>query len=492
MKNPKNLLLLYASLIISGCGLMGPTYQKPEVGTPDNFPSNTSGKVIESGVNLSDVSWWTRFDDEDLNKLIDMALENNNNIQAAIGNIHVAQAQLKRVHMGFVPTMNLGGMAGVGQTFNLNQSTGSGIQMPSTGGNSYNNFNFYEAGLVPNYSLNIFKLIKQGDAAKANLEQQKAAKDATRLAVISQVAGSYFTLLAIDEQLGYQKQLISDLTELVELSKIQYKHGYVSLTDIQGYQEQLEQAKMQLPSLENNSVATQNALRVLVNKNPGKVNRHNTFENISTDNIIPASLPSSVLRNRPDIMEAEAQLQLANANIGVATSNFFPTIDITTPLGLFNASFGSLFSSNGDFWATQITANMPILDAGMYVLIKEKKAQYYVAYYTYVQTVRAAFAEVDDNFMNLNMVNKTALSAHKLYDVAKLNAQLNKKNYKLGYSAYSDTISSRITEDNARLTLSSAKLQQLQSLVNLYQSLAGGYNYKNTDKVNKFGDARDE
>ncbi|MBP9742466.1 MAG: TolC family protein [Burkholderiales bacterium] len=478
--------------LLGGCGLMGPTYQKPNIDTPDHFRSITASVQVESGVNLSDVSWWTKFNDPTLNQLIDDALMHNNNIQMAIGNIAVAQAQLKRVHMGWVPTLSAGGFAGVGQVFNYN----SGItdpQLSSIAPNDPNaNFNFYGAGLVPNYSLNIFNLIKKADVAKANLEAQRYAKDATRLTVLSQVAGSYFTLLALNEQIVEQQQLIADLTEVVELGKIQYKHGYISLTDIQQSQEQLEQAKMQLPTLENNKTAAENALKVLTNKNPGIIVGANQLTNIKSDNIIPVSLPSSVLRNRPDIMQAEAQLKVANANIGVATSNFFPTLDITTPLGLFNTNYANLFNPSGDFWTLQIAAVMPILNAGLLELVKEKKADYYVAYYGYVQTVRLAFADVDDKFASYNAINKTALAANSFYEIAKLNQQLNQKNYKSGYSAYSDTLSSKLTVDNTRLSLTGVKLQQLQALVNLYQALAGGYNYKNTEELNKFGDARDQ
>lgn len=489
----KAFIVINITLLVSSCGLLGPDYQQPVIDTPNNFRSAaSSGMSVESGVNLSDVSWWTKFNDPTLNQLIDDALIHNNSIQSAVGNIAVAQAQLKRVHMGWIPTLGVGGLAGVGQTFNFSNgvspSSGTSSLLPD---DSSANFNFYGAGLVPNYSLNIFKLIKQADAAEANLMVQKYTKDAVRLAVISQVVGSYFTLLALDEQIKEQNQLIDDLVETNELQKIQYKHGYAALTDIQQAQEQLEQAKMQLPTLENNKIIVENALQVLIDKNPGRIINNNKLANIKTDSIIPISLPSSVLRNRPDIMQAEGQLKLANANIGVATASFFPNIDITTPLGLFNANYANLFDASGDFWEAQISATMPILNAGLFTLLKEKKADYYVAYYNYVQTVRSAFADVDDKFASYNAANKTAISANSLYSITKLNQNLNQKNYKLGYAAYSDTMSSKVTLDNASLSVTQVKLQQLQSLVNLYQALAGGYNYKNTEQLNKFGDDRD-
>ena len=473
----KSLIISIPFAILCGCGLMGPTYKKPLIPTPTHFRSDSTGVLVESGVNFSDTSWWARFNSLTLNSLIDDALKHNNNIQMAVGNIAIAQAQLKRVNMSWIPTISLGGTAGVGQA-NYN----SGVQ---------NSFNFYSAGLVPNYSLNILKQIKQGDLAKDNLEKQRYAKDATRLAVISQIVGGYFTLLAIHEQIAQQQKLILDLTEIVELTQIQYKRGYVALTDIQQYQEQLEQAKIQLPALEHNKTVIENTLSVLLNRSLGKITQDNKFADIDINGIIPINLPSSVLRNRPDIMQAEAELKIANADIGVATANFFPSINITTPIGLLNTNYSSLFNPSGDFWVAQITAIMPILDLGLYALLKEKKAQYYVAYYNYIQTVKLAFADVDNNFSNYNTLVKMAISAKSLYEVANSNAKLNQKSYQLGYLSYMDTVSSRLVLDNAQLNLTQVKLQQLQALVNLYQALAGGYNYNNSDKLNKFGDERD-
>lgn len=480
--------------LISGCALMGPKYQDPKVEAPDQWRSiPSSGVAVESGVNLSDISWWTRFNDPTLNNLIEEGLANNSNIQVAIGHITEARGILKRVEMSWVPTMNLGGVAGAGALSDYTPGLSNSVSSITPPGLISNNpnFNYYGAGLMPSYSLNIMQQIKQGDVAKANLAGAIYAKDAVRLTIISQIAGSYFTLLALQEQLAEEQELISQLEELVKLTQIQYKSGYAALTDIQQYQEKLEQAKMQLPQVENNITLSENALKVLINKNPGNIATNNKFAKVSTDGIIPVNLPSSVLRNRPDIMQAEMQLQSANANIGVATSNFFPSINLTTPVGAFGGQFSNLFSPSGDFWATQITATMPILNLGLYGLIKEKKGQYYVAYYNYIATVKSAFAEVDDNFSSYTKTKDAYAATNRLYTISKNNADLNYKNYTLGYMSYPETLDSKITATNNKINLTQMKLREVQTVLNLYQSMAGGYNYKNDDQPKKFGDNHD-
>ncbi|MCC2625382.1 MAG: hypothetical protein K0R14_1255 [Burkholderiales bacterium] len=483
-----NTFIIGLGTLIAGCSLLGPDYKQPNVDTPQNWAHNThNGNLGSPQQNFSDTSWWKKFNDPVLDNMIEQALKNNNNIQAAIGNINVASAQLKQINMAWVPVINLGASATAGQVLNLGGIPPiNGVPVAST-----DDFTFYQAGLIPVYSLNIAKQIKQADMAKLNLSANRYAKNAVRLTVISQVAGSYFSLLALNEQLTEQKQLITDLEEGLRLTKLQYSNGIATLNDVQQYEMQLQNAKMNIPGIEDNIVHTENALQILMNKNPGHIATNNKFENIQTDGKIPANLPSTVLRNRPDIMQAEEQLKSANVNIGVAYSNYFPTITLTSPLGAFTSQLTSLFNPSGDFWAATAAVSMPILNLGIDEIVKKSKAQYYIAYYNYIQVVKGAFAEVDNNLSSVSKMENKRVTANRLYASAKLNAKLNQTNYELGYSSYPDTISSRINADNSKMLVTGAKLQQLQAIVATYQAMAGGYNYENTDLAKKFGDDHD-
>jgi NodT family efflux transporter outer membrane factor (OMF) lipoprotein len=493
MQLKKALCLSLPILITTGCSLWGPQYAAPKIDTPTKWRSESSTLLIESSANLADTSWWEKFNDPTLNSLIEDALANNNNVQQAIGKIEVAQGELRRVQMGWVPTLNLGGNIGTGQVLNLANGATQPTIGPIINGATPNtiDYTYYSGGLVPTYSLNIFQQIKRGELAKADLERATYAKDAVRLAVISQVSGSYFTLLALEQELKEQNQVVSDLTQLVKLLNIQYKYGYAALTDIQTYQEKLEQAKVQIPYTEASIVSVQNALAVLIDKNPQEIKHATTFKTIAIDGIIPVNLPSRVLHNRPDIMQAEAGLKAANADIGVATANFFPTIALTSPVGGFSSQLTNLFNPSGQFWQTQITAAMPILNLGLNALVKEAKGVYYVSYYNYVQTVRNAFADVDDSLAAYVKTREAYTGAFSLYSTTKSNYDLNQKNYNLGYISYPESLSSKITLDNTAITLTRIKLQELQSIIKVYQAMAGGYNYHNTSEAKKFGDEHD-
>ncbi|MFN8769885.1 MAG: efflux transporter outer membrane subunit [Neisseriaceae bacterium] len=489
----KQISLCISSILLCGCALLGPKYKKPDVTTPNKWQESATSTIINrNSVDVAKNPWWKKFNDQNLNNLMEEALANNNDIQSAIGNITVAAGNLQQVKMAWVPTLSAGGTYGIGQTFNTQNSTN--LQLPpgtSFSNNSGNDFSFYSYGLIPSYSINVFQQIKKQDVANTNLELAKANKDAVRLAIISQVSGSYFTLLALNSEIANQRSLVTHLSQLLNMVKIQHKYGLVTQSDVVAAQQRLSQAKMQLPNMEHNLVVTQNAMQVLINNNSKKIGSTTEFSKIKIDGMIPVSLPSTVLESRPDIRISEYQLKIANDNIGVAKSNFFPKINLTTPIGAYSSQLGNLFNTSGDFWTAQITATMPILNLGLYGLIKQTKGQYYISYYNYIRTVKGAFADVNNNLSGYEKIQQSYTEALVNYDSADSIAKLNQQNYKNGYISNQDNISSQINADNAKILLDQTKLQQLQAIISLYQSLAAGYDYKNTNAPKEFGDDHD-
>lgn len=482
---------LVISLLVggmTGCAIYGPTYEKPKMDVDQGWVSKDKLANIESGIDLSNDAWWGKFNDKELNGLIESALANNNNIQMAIGNIVQAQGYLQQIKMNWIPTIN------AQATYSSSQLVGANVISPSatsTGSIAAAASNGYAVGLVPSYMLNIFQQIRMQEAAKAGLMVSIYTKNAMRITIIGQVAGGYFTLVAQDYQLQQQKQLVEDIGKQLELAKAQYKLGYISLLTLQNTEQQYYTAKAQIPVIENNVVQSKNALRVLTNQNPGNINRDDDFMSIKVDGVIPVGLPSDVLKSRPDVKQAEEQLKQANANIGVATSNFFPSISLTSPIGTSANDLSKLFSAGTDFWQNQIQATMPILNLSLYGQIKGAKGAYYNAYYNYINTVKTAFQQVDNSLSGHEQLTNSYSAQELQYKSTMLGYDLGNQRYKDGADSYSTMLNYKITMDKAAITLSSIKLQQLQSIVTLYQNLAGGYNVKNTDKPKKFGDSHD-
>ena len=484
------------AVALSGCGIFGPSYTKPDVGAPAAWNSKDSIANLGDGkhvIDLPDLAWWKKFNDPKLNELMVEAMKNNNQIQMAIGNIIQAQGLLQQIEMMWVPTVNV--VPGYGQNgwyggTNANSgSTGGGASTGTTG--STLGTNGYSVGVVPNYSLNILQQIRQQQAASASLRAAKSTHDAMRLTIISQVVAGYFTLLEQNYALQLQQQLVKDAGERDELARGQYKNGYISLLDLQNYEQVYEQAKVQVPIIEANIVASQNALQVLVNKNPGVVPTGLDFTKIAMDGIVPGNVPSTVLRQRPDVVAAEEQLIAANANIGVATANFFPTISLTGGVGTASSQLAGLFSSYNDYWSAAVNAVMPVLNLSYFGSIRQAKGAYYTAYYNYIFTVRGAFAQVDNALATHQKSTDSYKEQLQVYNSTVLANQLGDERFKQGLDSLVTSLNYKITMDNSAITLATSKLNQVQSIVNLYQAMAGGYNVDNTDKPKKFGDGHD-
>ncbi len=467
------LLLITLATVVSSCGLLGPDYAKPDIKSPETWRTKDNLSIAES-TNIAETAWWHKFNDAQLNGLIESALANNNNLQMAMGNMLQAQAQLGKVNMGWVPTINGGGGGLIGQMFDGNFTNKSANPIPNAN-NTFNNFNGYGYGIMPSYTLNVFSQIKQGEIAKLNLAMQQQSIYAIRLGVVSQVANSYFTLLGLHRQLELQQELLHDAEEMRKLTLVQYNNGAISDLKLSGLDQYIASIKANIPIIKTNITKTENALQLLTNCNPGKIAIKNHFNNISTKNIVPVNLPSKVLKNRPDVVAAEYQLQLANANIGAVTSMFFPSINLTGALGQGTATLGNLFSAGGDFWTTQLGAAMPFFNMGLYKEIDSAKSKYYTAYYNYVQTVKNAFSEVDNGLSahdsatsNYDEHTNALNRANDIYSSSN-------KRYRKGAIAYVDLLNAKLNVDYAKAQQNHAKIDQLNSLVGLYQALGGGY-----------------
>lgn len=491
MKIKQICLVILLGAMLASCGLMGPSYEKPNIAAPTTWQSQDKLSQLES-TNLAQLAWWKQFNDPKLNQLIESALTNNNTLQVAMGNVLQAQAVLHKVNMGWVPTVSLGAGGMAGQSFNPSFTNLSPYPLLNNVNPTTQDFNGYGVGVIPSYTLNVFSQIKQGEIAKLNVALQKQATNAVRLGVISQVASSYFTLLGLQKQLVLQQQILADAREMRHYTQVQYDNGSVSDFNLDGLDQYIAGLVGNIPEIKTNITQTENALQVLTNNNPGKIITQSTFDNIKPDGIVPVNLPSSILKQRPDIMAAEYQLQVANGNIGAVTAMFFPSISLTGMLGQGSMELANLFSAGGDFWASQLAVALPVLNLGLYAEVDKAKASYYSAYYNYVQSIRTAFSQVDNSLSSHDSLKQKSVQqmvslgkAQNLYATAQ-------KQYHQGTISYANTLGLKLNTDYAEASANQVKIQQMNSLVTLYQALGGGYQVESQlTQVKKFGDSHD-
>lgn len=462
-------------LSLAGCGIWGPDYQPPAIAAPTAWPSRDP-YVSMGAARIPEMAWWNRFGDPQLQQLVDRALARNNNIQSAIGAVFKARAMLQQIQMNWVPTLN----AGAGYINNENQldnSTLSSLPFPA-----------FTAGFIPNYSLNILQQLRTQEQAEANIAASVAAKNAVRLAIIGQVVGGYFGLREEEYRLTQQRQLAANLAEMVDRYGDAHREGLIAYFTLRQYQVELARARAEIPVIEYNIVRLGNTLHVLLNENPGPIQPGHAFMDLAYQGIVSGNLPATVLRNRPDVIYAEAVLRQSSANIGVNTTFFFPTIKLTTPFGLATSSLSNLSNAQNSYWQYQGGINMPVLNLGAFGAIKSAKAQYYSDYHAYLETVRNAFAAVDSDLAGHRNYTESLARMVDFYQTTRSRLDNQQARYQGGLTAYPDVLAMRVSLNQAALQTAQSKLAQLMSIVNLYQDLGGGYKIKDNETAHDLGE----
>ena len=463
------ILMSILVLILSGC-------------TPPPTPDVILPKATRNGVKITSSSqdfhpllWWKKMHDPVLNQLIKEALEQNNQIQSAKATVLQAQAKLQQARFAWLPTLNAKGNSFIGGGWDSHftpEGTLAQSQLLSKTGNLQ--FKGYYSGFVPGYSLNILQNINNNKLAKASLNMQQAVYESTRLSIISQVTGTYFMLLGQRAQLATQRQLIHDLKQVYQMESVRFKEGASDLSTLTPLQQRIASAEANIPPIESSMAQLENALQVLINRNPGPLLTHTTLSSLSIRGLIPSTLPSGILKHRPDIIIARENLNVSAANIGLAYANFFPDISLTGLLGAASADLSHLLTLSTNLWLAQAAASMTLLNGSAHEQVKASKAGYSAAYFNYIQTMRSAFADVDNSLTNQQKINEVYQQQLKAQHLAKASHRLALAKYNAGATDYKAVANASTTVDDATQNLNLAKMQQLDSIVELYQALAGG------------------
>ncbi|KTD40251.1 TolC family protein [Legionella parisiensis] len=468
----KIILLNLFAILLGGCCKNCIVHEKV------NYPKSTrSGvKYINDKANLSRLAWWKKLKDPELNELISQALACNHSIRSSYATIEQAQAQLKAAQYAWIPTLDATASGFTGSTWNTHLTPrGQLANNPFFSNFSHPKFRGYYAGFVPGYTLNILNNINNVKAAKASLAIEQAQTQSIKLGIISQMSGAYFMLLSQREQLAVEKSLTSDLQKLRQLEHTRFQKGANDIAIITNVDQQIAQEEATIPQIERVIAQSENTIHLLLNQNPGPIAAHRSLLSLNLNHLIPKSLPSSVLKNRPDIMIALNNLKMAQAQIGVAYSAFFPSIDLTGLVGGASVDLTNILKLSTNIWIAQAAGSTKIFNARSYQNIKSAKAGFKAIYYDYLETLHSVFADVDDSLTNEQKNNLAYLQTQKAYLAAQKAYDIALAQYKAGAKDYRNVINAKINRDRSKLSLIQEKAQLLDSIVQVYNAVAGGY-----------------
>lgn len=455
--------LSVATLIFSGCSL-SPELNIPHTQFPEAYRTD-----VKQETRYVDAAWWSNYHDEKLSALIEEALSNNYDLQSAMANISLARATLSRSSFDRYPSLDAQGstqrIRSSADTFNTQ---------------SHNTYNDFSLSAVLSYELDLWGKYKEAEASsRALLISTYAAKDTVNISLASSVADSYFTLISLYEQFDITNETIKAREEGLKRNEAKYSLGAISKGTLLSERAELNNAQITQDALEQSIALQQSALAVLVGKSPESIatfSKEGLVRVLPSDIQVPANLPSELLTKRPDIKQAEENLKVANANIGVARAAYFPSISLSGALGFESTQLSSLMKSQSGMNSFGGSFATPLFNMGKTSAnVQSAKASKELAEVAYAKTVQQAFQEAYDALNKRHTLTQKLehqLSYEKNIEQVYL---LAKKQYENGYGDYLTLLDAKRNLLSAKLASSQTKQALLSSGVLLYKSLGGGW-----------------
>lgn len=457
---------IFLGAVLTGC-MMGPDYHRPSLDIPEAFQYE-----IKKAQPALDLTWWLQFQDPVLEQLIAQALANNKDVKIAAANIEAALGALIQVRSQLYPQL---GYDGLYNRLRTSQTLANSSSLP--GLLSFPNpQTLIEALLNGSWQIDLWGRIRREiEAARATLFATYEMRQQVILSLVSSVADTYIQLRGLDEQLKISLRTMKTYEEEVVYFEKQYKYGQTSKMTVAQARTQYEIALANIPQIKTQIVETENALCILLGQNPAPIPRGKSLYELHLP-AVPADLPSELLRQRPDIMEAEQQLIAANAEIGAALALYFPEITLTGFYGGASQQLKNLFKGPSNTWSFTGNIAGPIYTAGaIYGQVEQAKAEALAALINYQRTVQNAFADVEDALFAHEMLIEQLAAEERLVQAAGEYQDLALLQHKGGYAPYFIVIQAEQQYYPAQLSEAQTRAQLFSSLVNIYRSMGGGW-----------------
>ncbi len=447
-------LIVCVTVLLTSCKV-GPNYTRPTVPVPPQF---RDGEPSPSQQSLGDMKWFDLFQDEKLRGLITEALQANYDIRIAAQRVVEASGQLAATRAGLYPHLDAA-------------TTGSrtGVSSPIQSlGNVY---------AIATWELDLFgKLRRATEAARADMLASKETQQAIIQSLIAQVATAYFDLCEYDAELAIVRDSLKTRQESVRLVTAREEGGVGSLLDVDQAKTLVESAEAYAVQLEKGQTETENLISFLLGRSPGPVARGRSLVDQPQPPSVPAGLTSALLERRPDLRAAEQQLVAANARVGVAKAAFFPSINLTAAGGFVSADLLGIVQKNSEGYQLFGVLDVPIFDAGRRAgNYKTAKAQREELVLNYQNVIHGAFRDVSNALIDYRKTKEYALSQKALADTLRDQSQLATMRYTGGVSSYLEVLDTERQRLTAEQQFTQAQRDVLNTLVQLYQTLGGGW-----------------
>ncbi len=456
-------ILLSSFALLAACATPPPA-QPPRVELPAQW-QESAPRFAEDG------RWWHIYQDAELDKLVDEAIARNTDLLIAAARVDEARALVADARGAQLPTVDARGNA---QRQRNSQSTANFFPGIPT------QYSDYRATLNVSWEVDVFgRLRANASAARADLQASEAAREGVRLALAAQVAKSYFSLRALDEQIMVTQRNIGLREDALGLQRKRFQGGVISEYDLRQLEAEAASVRAQLPPLERQRDAEEAALTVLLGRSPQQileagVSRTNIFDESLHPAVLPSGMPSELLLRRPDLVEAERTLAAADARVAAARADMFPSIVLTGVAGRESAALSKLFTGPAGIYLFAASVSQPIFAGGrLEARTEAARARERAALAQYQKAIQNAFSEV-----------RTALSdqtrSRESYEAEAAREQALAQSLRLAQLRYQNGIASQLDVIDAERGLLAARIARVEALrsqraaiADLFRALGG-------------------
>jgi len=452
-----------ALVLLSGC-MLGPDYKRPELAVPDQYRFNLPR--AELSPSAADTAWWQQFGDPQLNALIDEALANNLDVIAAAARVDQFYGALGITRSALFPQVGA----------DLNGGRQRASTMTAAGAPGINPYNSVQAAVLASWEIDLFGRTRRlTEAATAQLRGSEAFRRGTVLSLVAAVTTGYVQLRDLDRQVEVARDTVKLRADSLSLFERRFKGGVVSDLELSQAKSEYATALRTLPQLEQSAAQQENALSVLIGRNPGPIARGRPIDQLAMPPV-PAGLPSELIERRPDLLAAEQALVAANARIGAAKAAYFPTISLTGAFGAASRSLSDLSGGAARIWSYGLDVSVPIFTAGAIAgQVETAEAGQRESLAQYRKAVQTGFRETEDALVGVSK-SKLAVDAAKQQTDALANyARLARKRYDGGYTSYLEVLDAERSLFNAQLQLAQSQADVLLQAAALYKAMGGGW-----------------
>jgi multidrug efflux system outer membrane protein len=449
----RGLLAAALALLCAGCALT-PDYERPELGLSGGWQEPTP-----PGEAIANLPWWEVYRDPALRRLIEVALVENQDLALALARVVEARYQVTFVRADQFPFLDVFGSAGRSR-------------VPFVGTD-----NEFSVGAQLSFEVDLWRRFSRAtEAARADLLASEAAHRSVTISLVASVASTYFLLRDLDQRYRIAVRTAASRRDSLRIIRARFAEGTIPELDVNQAEIELATAEVAVQTFDRGVVQTQNALRVLLGRYPGAVERGLALDQQPPLPEVPAGLPSELLQRRPDLVAAEQELAAETARIGVAEALRWPSLSLSGSLGLAAEELTDFNSNEAKAWNLFAGALQPLFNSGqLKAQARAQRARAEQALLAYEASVRQAFREVEDALVAIRTLRLEHAARARQVRAARNAARLSRARYDGGVVDYLEVLDAERTLFSSELDESATRQAALTAVVDLYAALGGGW-----------------